>query len=402
MTRRRIVVGVVLVALVAAAVALARGGGADDEAAAPVQTARARRGSLVVLAAASGAVEANVQVEVKSRASGVVAELPVRPGDRVEQGQLLVRLDPTDEERGVREAESNEVSARARLAQAQAGLAAASSEASQALGKTARRTEALARGLVSAEEEQSARGAAEVAKQQVTLRQAEIRANRAELERAALAISEARRRLEETVIRAPISGTVLSVSVQPGATVSSGITTVGGGTALLTLADLSRLRVIAKVDEAQVGQVKSGQRASIRVDSHPDREFEGSVDRVHPLGTTVSSVVTFDVEVTVSDPQASLLMPGMTADVEIEAGRHDDVLLVPLAALRSERRARFVLLANGERRPVRSGPTDGTDVVILEGLTPGEEVIVAGRPGKGDEQRKKGGLTDMFRPRGRR
>lgn len=362
-------------------------------------TAKIRRGNIVVDVSASGLVEANVQVDVKSRASGVVAELPVRPGDHVDAGQLLVKLDPTDEERGVREAEVAEVSARARLAQAQAGLAAARADSGQAAEKAARRAEALSKGLVSSEDEATARGSALVAAQQVTLRQAEIRAARAELERASLAIAEAHRRLDETVIRAPMSGTVLAVAVQQGATVSSGTTTVGGGTSLLTLADLSKLRVIAKIDEAQVGQVKSGQVAKLRVDAFPDRAFTGSVERVHPLGTTVSNVVTFDVEVAVTDPNASMLMPGMTADVEIEAARENDVLLLPLAALRSERRERFVLLASGERRPVRTGATDGIDVVVVEGLAEGQEVLVAGRPAAGAPD-KKGGLGDMFRPRG--
>lgn len=381
-----------------------RGGDEEAEAAA-IRTAEVTRGPMIVRVSASGEVRAHQQVEVKSRASGVIAEIQVEPGDRVEAGALLVKLDPTDEERGVREAESQAASARARLAQAQAGVAAARADAAEARTRAESREAALQRGLVSAEEARTAQTAAQTSGSTVAVRQAEVRAAQAELERAQLAIAEARRRVEETTIVAPIGGTVLNVPVERGSTVSSGTTTVGGGTTLLTLADLSRLLVLAKVDEAQIGSVRPDQPVEIRVDAHPDRTFRGRVVRIHPLGVTTSNVVTFDVEVEVVDEQSSLLMPGMTADVEIETAREENALLMPLTALRSERRQRFVLLAAGDRRPVRTGPTDGEQIVIVEGLAEGDRVLVAGRAEMGASRGKNepgglGGILRGGRPRG--
>ncbi len=177
---------------------------------------------------------------------------------------------------------------------------------------------------------------------------------------------------------APIAGTVLSVAVERGSIVSSGMTNVGGGTPVLTLADMGRLYVILKLDEAQVGDVKPGQAAQIRLDAYPDRVFRGEVERIAPLGATEANVVTFDVKVRIVGDTERLMRPGMSADVEITTARHEGLLLVPVAALRSEGKDRFVLLASGARRDVKTGPTDGVRIAIEEGLAEGDAVVVAG------------------------
>jgi HlyD family secretion protein len=180
-------------------------------------------------------------------------------------------------------------------------------------------------------------------------------------------------------ITAPVSGTVLSVGVERGSIVASAISNVSGGTALATVADLSDLRVIGAIDEAQIGRVQVDQQVEIRVDAYTERTFVGRVARVSPLGVETSNVVTFDVEIVVEDENASLLRSGMSADLTIITGQQEGIL-VPLTAVRSEGGRRFVVLASGETRQIRTGSTDGRQLVVLEGLNDGELVSTAAAP----------------------
>jgi HlyD family secretion protein len=325
--------------------ALILGGGAAwwftrEEEKPEVKTAIVRRGDLEVIAAASGRVEADVQVEVKSRASGEVIDILIQAGDVVRAGDLLVRLDPADEERRLREAEAEVMTARARLAQAQSALAASRADLLEEQGRLARRQSAYRGGLVSGEELQAVKTSAEVAREAVAQREADVSSAQAAVSQAALAIEEARKRLSETIIRSVVNGTVLQVAVERGTIVASGISNVGGGTTLLTVADLSKLQVIVKLDEAGIGAVAAGQDVRIRVDAFPDRVFSGLVERITPLGVSEANIVTFDVNVRITDRAAHLLLPGMSTDVEIVTALHDDVLLIPSAALRRAPRAR--------------------------------------------------------------
>jgi HlyD family secretion protein len=170
---------------------------------------------------------------------------------------------------------------------------------------------------------------------------------------------------------------VLDVAVEKGTLVSSALTNVGGGSAVITLADLSDLRIVASVDEAQISHVERGQRVEISVDTYGDRVFAGKVERVSPLGVDTSSVVTFDVEIAVIDSAAGLLRSGMSADVEIVTAEQKDTLLVPLLSVQSSGKRRFVKLANGEERTIQTGATDGTRMVVTEGLREGDEVLAS-------------------------
>jgi HlyD family secretion protein len=380
-----IVAAVVAVALAGGGVLLSRRG---RESGRPAPTLRARRGDLVEVATASGTVEPDVQVEVKSRASGEVVEVLVDEGDQVEAGQLLVKLDPIDAERQVRDSRAALSRAEADLAQARAGLSVAQAEAEEAEARSAVRKRGAELGLISAEDQRTASSSAVVSRANVELKQAQIRSALSQVESARLTVDEARRRLAEMEIRAPISGTVLAVTVERGSIVSSGITTFSGGTALLTLADLTELLVYGQLDEAQIGRVREGQEVTVRVDAYPDRTFEGRVRRVSPLGQETSNVVTFRVEIAVTDREAGLLRSGMSADLEIVTGRHQGVVLVPLTAIRGDSRQRLVLLSNGRPQPIRTGATDGTDIVVLEGLAGGEELQGSGPPPSAPRQQK--------------
>lgn len=408
MKKKVILIGLTPVAVAAVAAGLwlgvGRAGGSGEAAAAGGSaTVAVRRGDLLEVASASGTVEPDVQVEVKSRASGEVIEVLVDEGDQVEAGQLLVKLDPVDSERDVRVAQIALDKAQADLAQARANLVVAQAERDEARARAEVRDRGAELGLVSAEDRRTARSSAGVADATVTLRESQIRSATSQVASARLAVDEARRRLAETEIRAPISGTVLAVNVERGTIVSSGITTFSGGTALLTLADLGDLRVVGDLDEAQVGRVREGQEVTITVDAFADRVFSGRVERVSPLGETTSNVVTFPVEIVVTDRDSSLLRSGMSADLEIVTGRHEGVLLVPLAAIYGNARSRHVKLASGEPRPVRTGATDGTDIVVLEGLEEGELVLASGRDAaRGAPSPAKRGFMPFGRPAGRR
>lgn len=346
-------------------------------AAAPAGTVvEVTRGSLTETAAASGRIEPDVQVEVKSRASGEVIEVLVKEGDRVEAGQLLVRLDPTDAERDLAEAKVARDRARAELGAAQASLNVADLEQknSQVSQELAEKSASL--GLGTSDAARTAGHATKVAGANLTLKRAQLGSSQAALKTAELAVQNAELRLKETKIYAPIAGTVLDVAVEKGTIVSSALTNVSGGSAVMTLADLANLRIIGAIDEAQIGRVAVGQRVDIRVDAYADRVFQGVVDRVSPLGKEESSVVTFDVEIVVKDRDASLLRSGMSADVEIITSEQKDVLLVPLLAVQTAGKRRFVRLAGGEERTLRTGSTDGTSMVVLEGLAEGDDVLV--------------------------
>ncbi|HVJ14822.1 MAG TPA: efflux RND transporter periplasmic adaptor subunit [Polyangiaceae bacterium] len=358
-------------------------------------TVQVRRGSLIETAAASGKIAPAVQVDVKSRASGEVIEVLVKEGDRVEAGQLLVRLDKTYAQRDLDSAKVARARATADLKSAQASAKVAAldqknNETSEALAK-----KGVELGVGASDTARSATHATQVSAANAALRQAQAEGSRLALQTAELTQQDAETRLKETDIYAPVSGTILSIAVEKGTIVSSALTNVGGGSAVLTIADLSDLRIIGSIDEAQISRVAPQQKVDIRVDAYPSRVFEGVVDRVSPLGVETSSVVNFDVEIKIVDKEASLLRSGMSADVEIVTAEQKDVLLVPLAALQSKDRKRLVRLASGEERVVKTGTTDGTRMVVLDGLKEGDEILAAAQAAPKAEGQQKPSQNPM-------
>jgi RND family efflux transporter MFP subunit len=336
-----------------------------------------RRGTLVETASASGKIEPDMQVEVKSRVSGQVIEVLVKEGEQVQAGQLLVRLDPTDATRQLASAKVAKNRALSDVSAARASLAASDLELknSQVSQSVAKQSADL--GLGSSDAARTAEHAAQMASTNVTLKKAQLGASQGALEAAELSVQDAELRLKETSIYAPISGTVLNVAVEKGTLVSSALTNVSGGSAMMTLADLSDLRIVAAVDEAQISHIEKGQRVDISVDTYGDRNFQGVVERVSPLGVDTSSVVSFDVEIAVKDEASDLLRSGMSADVEIVTSEQKDVLLIPLLSVQSKGKQRFVKLANGQERRIVTGATDGAQMVVTEGLAEGDDVLAS-------------------------
>lgn len=324
------------------------------------RTLMIQKGMLVETAAASGKIAPHAQVDVKSRASGQVIEILVKEGQRVAANDLLVRLDPVDTQRVVESARIALKRLQAQLADAKASLAVArlqSKEAKAALDVIKQGTDL---GVVAGTAQRTASSSSQIAAYSVASRQAQIEAMEAQIEAAKIDLAVAERHVTETEIHAPFAGTVLAVGVEIGTIVSSATANVNGGSAVVTLADLSDLRVIGQIDEANIGRVAPGQDVKVRVDAYPDRAFTGKVERVSPLGVATSNVVTFDVEIIITDADKGLLRSGMSSDVEIVTRQLDGVMLVPLTAITSRGPARFVRLPDGTEKKVQTAPPTGS------------------------------------------
>jgi HlyD family secretion protein len=262
------------------------------------------RGDLEVIVSANGIVEPINRVEIKSKASGQIEEMPVEEGDLIRRGGLIARLDQSV--------------ARNELEQARADLMVAEANLFQAENNLKRSEQLFERGLISAEEMDR-------------VRVEEVRA-RSQLVRAKAALQLAEERMDETTVRSPIDGIMLTKDVEIGQIISSGVTTVGGGTLIATVADMEFVHVKANVDEVDIGRVTPGQKARIVADAYPEKKFNGEVIRVSPQGRTEQNITTFRVTILVPN-EGALLKAGMSSDVEIEiAGRHN-VVHVPNEAL---------------------------------------------------------------------
>lgn len=399
-------------------------------AAAPAEIA-VGKGALRVTIESTGRVVANHEVEIKCKASGEVIELPVDVSDAVEKNRVIARLDPVDEKRIVRRAEVSLAVSQARLTQArlslqiaerelatektraQAALNSAEASARESASRL-KRAEELHREKIASREEldnansqhalaistlESARARIEdfkIREVQIDSKRQEIKIAEADVEANELALSDARQRLDDTTVTAPIDGVVASRNVQVGQIIASGTTNVGGGTSIMTLVDLGKIFVLVSVDESDIGRIEIGQRARITVDAYPDAFFPGEVVRVATKGVNVSNVVTFEVKVEIKGRQRMLLKPEMTANVEITAIEKDDILLVPLTAIRRSRTEKTVtVIADGgatEERTVETGASDGEFIEILNGLTEGEKIMPQ-KPGadsrwRPDDQRR--------------
>ncbi len=308
----------VLLALAAALVAAGCGtGSADENDDLTLQEAAVERRTIESSVEATGTVEPVRRVEVKSQASGEILEMPVDLGDRVRQGEVLVRIDPRDE---VNELEQ----ARADLNQAEAQLGVAESrlERARALRDS---------GVVTADELESA--VLEHANAQSAYQQAQTR------------LELAREQREDATVEAPITGTVIAKQVEAGQIITS-TRDVTGGTTLLEMADLSEVQVRTLVDESEIGQIEPGMEAEITVEAYPDRTFTGQVLKVEPQATVEQNVTMFAVLTRIANEEG-LLRPGMNADVSILVGRRPDVLALPNSGVKLPEEARRLVEALG-------------------------------------------------------
>ena len=297
---KRIIVPIAVVAVLVAAFWIIRSRRAEGASA--YRFAQVERGDVTQVVSTTGKLQAIKSVQVGTQVSGQISELHVDFNDRVRKGQLLARIDPTVLEQEVRSAE--------------ASVERASASLDEKRRQFDRDTLLFERKVLSESDYETSRYNWRVA--------------RAELQSARIALARARRNLAYTEITAPIAGVVVERNVDVGQTVAASFS---APQLFLLAEDLSKLEILADVDESDIGQITQGQDVSFTVQSYPDRTFHGKVKQVRLQSTTTSNVVTYTVVVSVENPGGKLL-PGMTATVDFEVAKAADVLKVPSAALR--------------------------------------------------------------------
>lgn len=349
------------------------GTGRADEAAIELETTTVERMDLTSSVAATGTIEPVKVIEVKSQASGEVMEVPVELGDRVDARALLVRINPRDVRNAFDQAEAD-----LEVAQARFNVAARQLE----------RTSNLRESQVVTEEEY----------EQALLESANTKAG---LVKAEVNLELAEDRLNDVVVRAPLSGTIVEKGVEEGAVIT-GTREVTGGTVLMRMADLNEVQVRTLVDETDIGQIKPGMQASIHVEAYPDRDFNGTVLKIEPQAVVEQGVTMFAVLTRIRNDE-DLLRPGMNADVEMVVGNRENVLAIANGAIKTPDEARQLIGALGmdpalldakverEERPRNGGPEG-------EGNAPdgdGASEAVAPSEAEADEAEADDGLPTM-------
>jgi HlyD family secretion protein len=315
-----------------------------------------KRGTFRNTVTANGTVIPIDRVEIKSKASGLIEDLPVEEGDYVKKGALICRLDQTD--------------VQAEVDQAQANYDIAEAELKQAQNTYNRQQQLYSKQLLSDEE---------LDQIDLTLAQA-----RGKMVSARIALDQAKNRFDETIVRAPISGIILQKYVEIGQIISSGISNVSGGTPISDIADMDSVYIEAGIDEIDVGKIHIGQSADVIADAYPDLTFSGNIVRIAPEARIVQNVTLFDVVIIVGNKDL-ILKSGMNAKVEITIAQKDNALLVPVLTLEQPRRpnspadVREVMLKKGDRfesQQIRIGLFDFETAVVEEGLKDGDVVGV--------------------------
>ena len=314
-----------------------------------IQSVPVERRDIVVDAEATGVVEPINVIEVKSKASGLITEMPVETGDDVKPGALLVQVDTRD--------------VKNQYEQALADVRAAEARVEVVAAQRRRSDELFAQRIITAQEHEAT--------------QLDHANAQAQIVRSRASLDLAQQRLEDATVRAPVSGTVIEKTVSVGQVITSATGAFGGGTTLLKMADLSKVRVRALVNETDIGSVRAGLPATVVVDAYPDRPFRGTVEKIEPQAVVQQSVTMFPVLVSIANVEG-LLKPGMNGEVSVLIDRRDQVLAVPNDAVRSVREAATAAAALGldpeqvmaQMRTAFNGggapPTGSTPVVRAE------------------------------------
>lgn len=416
MKRRWIIIGVAAAGIISAGAVVygLHKPAADPESPADTYVATVQRGDLNQEVNAAGTLASNLDVDIRCRASGEVIDLPFDIGDHVKKGDVLMKLDPADEQVALREVRVTLDEDRSRLevarktvqmgeldlatatTKASADVESAKIKAVNSQKKADRQHDLLAQNLSSQEQYEDAESDAvqadddyktaivaqrQLQSQAVNLDVKKEQAKQAEqqVEIDQIALDNANLQLAYTTVIAPIDGVVSDLETQKGSLMASAISTVGGAT-VMTLSDLSKIFVLASVDEADIGAVRLGQTCKITADAFPRRDFSGTVVRIAPQGQNTRNVVTFEVKIEVTDDDKDLLRPEMTANVQIvEATRHN-VVLAPMLSLFDRDDKTYITIAKEknatEDRVVQVGIDDGDNAEILSGLSAGEKILV--------------------------
>ena len=383
----KIWIGIGIIAVLAIATWMFSGG--KKEQAVTFDTAKVELANIKNSVTATGSVEPVTSVTVGTQVSGIISRLYVDYNTVVKKGQIIAELDKT-----------NLIS---ELNTAKANLSSAQSSLNYESANYKRYATLFKKGLVSADEYESAKLNFEKAKDQV--------AQSREM------VQKAQTNLSYAIITSPIDGVVISKSVEEGQTVAASYATPE----LFTIAkDLKDMQVVANVDEADIGDVKEGERVSFTVDAYPNDTFEGVVKQVRQEATTTNNVVTY--EVVISAPNSELkLKPGLTANVTIYTAERQNVLCVSTKALRLTPTQDLIkgckiVDCKGKNKvwtregntfkahAVQIGMSDGIHTEILSGVSKGLEIITDAKAANGndDEQAENNSESSPFAPKGPR
>ena len=340
--------------------------------------------NLEVTVEASGMVEAISSIEIKSKASGEVLLLGAEVGDFVEKGSILAQIDQRTPKNILDQSKSDLEAAKVRLTNAEAAFDR---------GKELHIQKSISDQAYEDIQENYAQAKSTLVRSEVSYENAKIA-------------------LDDTIVRSPTSGTVVSRPVEAGQVISSPTSAVGGGTLIMTLADLTKVRVRALVDEIDIGKVSIGQKVSIKVSAYRDTEFFGIVSKIEPQAYVVQNVTTFPVLIEINNDKNKLLL-GMNTDVEIEILNKDVSISAPTMSLRTrkdiysaasilkinnkevdsflkekvsgENFNKFIVIKDTKRGPklswVEIGKSDLSNVEVKNGLKKGDIVFIL--PSKG-------------------
>ena len=381
-----LVVALIVVGLVAAT----RGGTKIDAS----KLAKVEKGDLAKSVVATGKIQPVTNVEVKSKASGIVQKLLVDYGDTVKKGQVLAELDKeqilaqVNQQRASLEA--SEAAGRAAEADLERAKVDAEGPDVPLLKRAYERAQQMAKdGVVSPSALEDAQKNYELAVNKQQLGKANVISSAAKVKQAQAQVSQSKAQLEEkeeeyrnSTIVAPLDGMVLSRDVEVGDAVSSILVLGSSATLVMTLGDIHEVYVKGKVDETDIGKVYIGQPARIKVESYKDRTFSGKVTKISPLGVEKDNVTTFEVRVSIDNAKGELKSQ-MTANAEIILEEHKSVLMVPEGSLMydKDRKASVeVPDPNGKdgkkKIDVTIGISNGSKTELLSGLKEGQQVVL--------------------------
>lgn len=338
-------------------------------------------------------------------AKGFVAQSVVDTAeatDKVNQSQVaaaqqnvqLVREKVTAD---VQTARDQVTQAEQNIAAAQAALEAARAETNQNVVRSSDVNDARAQ----VKQLQAALRSAQSATVNVLLKQQDIQQAQEAVRVAQAQVDYAHAQYDKTFIRSPITGTVLQLAAQQGETLAAGLS----APTLIVVANLNALQVDVYVDETDIGKIRLGQEADVKVDAFPKKTFRGNVTKIASGSTIQQGVVTYDVTVAITDKKHQL-KPDMTASVTVQTGKQTNVLLVPAEAVKIGSRGSTVnvqVMKDGkpsiEQRKIKTGASDGVNTEVLDGLKEGDTVVLAGMT---DSKRQGGGPSSPFGPSGGR
>jgi HlyD family secretion protein len=314
MKRKRILAIVLLLVVVSAAVGFwSLGDGAKES---PYVTVVVKKATISQVVSSTGTLQAVVTVQVGSQVSGTIDKLYANFNTKVKAGQIVAQLNQDKFKAAVDQARANLLAAESNLAKAKVSIA----DTQRTL---ARNKELMKRNLVAQSDLDAAQTAYDAA-------MAQLEVNKAQAAQAQAGLNQTKVDLDNTVIRSPVDGIVISRNVDVGQTVAASLQ----APTLFTIAnDLSKMEVHTNVDEADVGSVNEGQEVTFTVDAYPARRFKGMVYQVRNAPIVVQNVVTYDAVVRI-DNKELLLKPGMTANVQFLVSQREDVLAIPNMAMR--------------------------------------------------------------------